>query len=144
MPSAIAARVACSESSTRWRTSLASAFVGAPTRMIAALPESRAMRSEKKSSSVPIVARASSARSCESRVSKAARSPRPPMIVVLSLVTRTCVARPRCSVVICSSANDELLLCTLPPAQRGHVLEQVDPLLAEARGLDRHGLEDAG
>jgi len=94
---------------------LASAFVGAPTRMIAALPDRRAMRSAKKSSSVPIVALLNSARSCESRVSSTERSPRPPMIVVLSLVTRTCVARPRCSVVICSSANAELLLCTLPP-----------------------------
>src|SRR6187551_760662 len=36
MPSAIAARVACSASSTRWRTSLASAFVGAPTWITAA------------------------------------------------------------------------------------------------------------
>ena len=76
MPSAIAARVACSESSTRWRISLSSALVGAPTEMIAALPDSRAMRSLSQSSSVPIVARAISARSWESRRSTLSRAPR--------------------------------------------------------------------
>jgi hypothetical protein len=76
MPSAIAARVACSESSTRCRISLSSALVGAPTEMIAALPDSRAMRSLSQSSSVPMLARCISARSWLSRTSTCSRGAR--------------------------------------------------------------------
>src|SRR3982750_3383104 len=123
MPSAIAALVAWSESSPRWRTSLASAFVGAPTLMTAALPDSRAIRSDRKSWSVPMVARSSSARSCDSRRSRASGAPD---LVGLAEVRGGHLIegerrRPRVH---------------LAAGQRCHVLEEVDALLAEARGLD--------
>ena len=110
MPSAIAARVADSASSTRCRSSLSSAEVGAPTRITATSPDSAPIRSVSTSSSMPKVARSSSARSCPSRNSTASDEPPPPMIAVLSAVTRTWRARPRCSVVIVSSENPECLL----------------------------------
>src|ERR1700722_5071422 len=110
IPSAIAALVAASASSTRCRSSFSSAEVGAPTRMTATLPDSEPIRSVSTSSSTPNVARSSSARSCASRNSTASADPPPPMIAVLSAFTSTWRARPSCSTVIVSSENPECLL----------------------------------
>ena len=110
MPSAIAARVADSASSTRCWSSVSSALVGAPTLITATLPDSEPIRSLSTSSSMPYVARSSSARSCATRKAMASGDPAPPMIAVLSAVTRTWRARPSCSTVMVSRLNPECLL----------------------------------
>ena len=115
MPSAIAARVADSASSTRCCSSASSALVGAPTRITATLPDSDPIRSVSTSSSMPNVARSISDRSCASRNSMASAEPAPPMIVVRSAVTRTCRARPICARVMFSRLKPECLLNTSPP-----------------------------
>ena len=110
MPSAMAARVADSASSTRCCSSLSSALVGAPTLITATLPDSAPIRSFRTSSSIPKVARSRSDRIWASRNSTASLPPAPPMIVVLSAVTRTWDARPSWSTVIVSRLNPECLL----------------------------------
>ena len=110
MPSAIAALVADSASSTRCCSSFSSAPVGAPTLITATLPDSAPIRSLSTSSSIPKVARSISDRIWASRNSTASADPWPPMMVVLSALTRTCEARPSCSTVIVSSENPECLL----------------------------------
>ena len=64
---------------------------------------------------MPKVARSSSARIWLSRNSIASLAPPPPMIVVLSAVTRTWEARPSWSAVIVSRVKPECLLYTAPP-----------------------------
>ena len=115
MPSAMAARVADSASSTRCCNSVSSAFVGAPTLMTATLPDSEPMRSVSTSPSMPKVARSSSARNWPTRNAIASAEPAPSMIAVLSAVTRTWRARPSWSSVIDSMLLPEYLLITWPP-----------------------------
>ena len=83
--------------STRCWSSASSALVGAPTRITATFPDRDPIRSESTSSSIPNVARSSSARSWARRNSTPSADPAPPMIAVLSAVTLTWDARPRCS-----------------------------------------------
>ena len=142
MPSAIAARVADSASSTRCRSSFSSAEVGAPTRITATRPDSAPIRSVSTSSSMPNVARSSSARICaEPELDRLGRPAAaddrgavgvdPHLAGPAEVLDRHRLEREPGVLAVDGAAGE-----------RGDVLQLVQPPVAEAGRAHRHALED--
>ena len=117
MPSSTAARVADRASSTRAFFSLSSTSVAAPTLITATPPASLARRSWSFSRSKSEVVVSICDLIWAMRLVIRSSSPRPSMMVVLSLSEETLRARPRSATVAESSLRPTSSLSTVPPVR---------------------------
>ena len=142
MPSAIAARVADSASSTRCRSSLSSAGGRRADPDDRDLPDSAPIRSVSTSSSMPNVARSSSARSCaEPELDRLGR----PAAADDRGVVRGDPDLPGPAELLDGhrlQGEPGVPAVHRAAGQRGDVLELVQPPVAEPGRADRHALED--
>ena len=139
-----AARVACTASSTRCRRSRSSVSVGAPTLITPTPPISLAIRSRSLPLSKWVMPRDSnSARICAIRCSTAARSPRPPTIVVVIAVDDDALRPPELSELDRLEGQAQILGDRLAAGEDGDVLEHALAPLAELGGDDRDRGEEA-
>ena len=122
MPSLTAARVAASAPSVRWRFSLSTTSVAAPTWITASRLASLARRSRAISRSFSCGARSASLRICPSRVSTASAVPAPSTNVHECSVTITRRALPRYSRRTFSSVSPASSVMTSPPVKAARSL----------------------
>ena len=120
-----------------------SASVGAPTRIKATPPESLASRSWNFSLSYSLSVSSICRRSWSIRRWMSAFLPAPWMIVVLSLLTLTCLALPSCVELKVLQLQAQVFADHRAAGQDRHVAEHRLAAVAESRCLDRADVEHA-